>query len=532
MANKKLFRSKGIEKSVPKTNTVNEAGGRAYKFESKHALAQYVVTGTFGNTYYTSGKEQLNEVEKLVAKCDSKFLGKLALYGREIAKMKDTPAYLLACLTARGELELVSAIFDRVCDNSKMLFNYVQIIRSGAVGRRSFGSRPKKLIQRWIKSKSPMKLYLASLGHADPSMADVIKMVRPRPDSLAQQTMFNYLTGLQRERGLQADWDALPEQIKVFEALKAGETTEIPDVPFRALTNCDLSVAQWRKIARNMPWNTLRMNLNMLARKGVFENRADTFIKDIVKTLSDPEEVRRCNAFPYQLLTTYQNVSNIPMKVKNAIQDAMEIATENVPEFKGRTVVAIDTSGSMTCPITGYRQNSSVTRCVDVASLIAACVLRNNEDSIILGFDTRLFDFQLNPRDSVMTNARIIGSKGGGGTNCSVPLQYLNHEKIKLDNFIMVSDNQSWSGVWGHGQGYMTQWAILKQRCPNAKLVNIDIQPYGSTQSPDKSKEVLNIGGFSDVVFTVMDEFFNRDADTNFVKVIEEAVEIGDPQMV
>ncbi len=43
MANKSLFASHTSR--LPRANTVNEAGGRAYKLEPKHALAQVAATG-------------------------------------------------------------------------------------------------------------------------------------------------------------------------------------------------------------------------------------------------------------------------------------------------------------------------------------------------------------------------------------------------------------------------------------------------------------------------------------------------------
>ena len=44
---------------------------------------------------------------------------------------------------------MLARVFDQVVDNGKMLRNFAQIIRSGAVGRKSFGNRPKKLMQTW-----------------------------------------------------------------------------------------------------------------------------------------------------------------------------------------------------------------------------------------------------------------------------------------------------------------------------------------------------------------------------------------------
>lgn len=71
------------------------------------------------------------------------FVAKTAIYARERGHMKDMPALLLASLATR-DVAVFARAFPRVVDNGKMLRNVV-ILRSGQVGRKSLGSRPKKL---------------------------------------------------------------------------------------------------------------------------------------------------------------------------------------------------------------------------------------------------------------------------------------------------------------------------------------------------------------------------------------------------
>jgi 60 kDa SS-A/Ro ribonucleoprotein len=55
------------------------------------------------------------------------------------------------------------------------------------------------------------------------------------------------------------------------------------------------------------------------------------------------------------------------------------------------------------------------------------------------------------------------------------------------------------------------------------KLVCIDVQPYGTTQAPERS-DVLNVGGVSNAVFTVVASFLG-DGPARFVAEVE-AVEL------
>ena len=113
----------------------------------------------------------------------------------------------------------------------------------------------------------------------------------------------------------------------------------------------------------------------------------------------------------------------------------------------------------------------------------------------------------LSARDSVMTNAAKLAGVGGGGTSTSAPLAWLNERRARGDLLIYVSDNESWvDGRRGRATATMAEWEAFRARNPGAKLVCIDIQPYGTTQAQERD-DILNIGGFSDQVFDVVAEF-------------------------
>src|SRR5207253_9173704 len=121
------------------------------------------------------------------------FVARAAVYCRERGFMKDVPALLCAVLATRDGA-LLESVFDRVIDDGRMLRNFVQIVRSGQTGRKSLGTRPKRLVQRWLAQRSDEALFRASVGN-DPSLADVEKMVHPRPDTAARKALYGYLIG-------------------------------------------------------------------------------------------------------------------------------------------------------------------------------------------------------------------------------------------------------------------------------------------------------------------------------------------------
>ena len=493
MANANLFASfRGA--LLPKATVRNEAGGSAYVRDPRAALALFAATGCLNSTFYASANAQLEQVQALCNEVDAGFIARTAAYAHGVAHMKDVPALLLALLSVRDG-EAFAAAFPHVIDNGRMLRTFVQIMRSGRVGRRSLGSLPKRLLRQWLEQASPKAIIRAAIGN-QPSLADVIRMVHPKPQDAAREALYAWVIGRPYDEAL------LPAELRAYEAFKREPRGMLPDLPFQYYSALALDAAQWSVLARNSSWQQLRMNLNTFARHGVFEDAA--MVAEVAAKLRDPQQIARSRVLPYQLLMAYHAGAALPRPILDALQDAMEVATASVPALQGKVVVAVDVSGSMQWPVTGYRKGaSSAARCVDVAALIAACVLRGHPQAQVLPFDTEVHPQQLNPRDSVMTLARQLAINGGG-TSVSAPLAYLNRKRAQVDLLVLVSDNESWRDTRGSREtATMREWAALKARCPQAQLVCIDLQPVASSQTVER-EDVLHIGGFSDAVFELL----------------------------
>jgi 60 kDa SS-A/Ro ribonucleoprotein len=208
------------------------------------------------------------------------------------------------------------------------------------------------------------------------------------------------------------------------------------------------------------------------------------------------------------------------------LADAMEIAIENVPVVDGRVVVCPDVSGSMQSPATGLRKGAtSVVRCIDVAALVAAAFVRRNRDAMVLPFSDNVVPVKLDARAGVIANAKTLASLPSGGTNCSAPLKKLADSRERVDLVVIVSDNQSWMDSQPGATATMKEWSRVKAINPAARLVCVDIQPYGTAQAKER-EDILNIGGFSDAVFGLVADFAaGRMAPGHWSAVID-AVEI------
>ena len=88
---------------------------------------------------------------------------------------------------------------------------------------------------------------------------------------------------------------------------------------------------------------------------------------------------------------------------------------------------------------------------------------------------------------------------------------------------VIVSDNESWVDATRHGAtATMREWEQAEEaRARRAKLVCIDLQPYGTTQAKSR-EDILNVGGFSDAVFETLARFANGEAERDWVAEVNE----------
>ncbi|MCI0642946.1 MAG: TROVE domain-containing protein, partial [Gemmataceae bacterium] len=534
MANKGLFAS--LKSLLPRADARNEEGAVAYQLPIKHALAQLAATGCFNGTFYAQADDQLATLLNLVNQVDDNvFLAKLAVYSRERAFMKDMPAALLLVLSMRDR-DLFRKVFGRVVDNGRVLRTLFQMVRSGQFGRKSLSYALQRAFQRWLNEASVNRLLAASIGN-DPSLRDILRLARPTPSDNVRRALFGQLTGKSIDKWAPATFDDLPEAVRDLIAYRQAQT-EVMQIAIlnRSQFRWDLLAdtargsETWKAIARQMGPQALRMNLNTLLRHDVLSDRG--MVDFVAARIADAEEIRSSRQFPYQYLTAYLNADDgLPQTIKAALCEAAEIACGNVPELPAPVVIGLDVSGSMQSAVTGHRGRGATSkiRCVDVAALFAAAILRRNPDSVVIPFDDKPYRAQVDPQDSILSLSARLAKYGGGGTNCSLPLTEATGTfgNRRFAGCVLVSDMESWIGAGRHGStATMTAWQnFVKHQVrlhgsdAGPKLVCIDLQPYTTTQAPDRS-DILNVGGFSDAVFTVVASFLSEDAG-RFVAEVE-----------
>ena len=519
----------------------------------RHALAQIAATNCFNGTYYADAESNLKLAKEAADRLrnDPEYIGKVAVFSRKKGYMKDMPAYLCAVLAGVNR-KIFRQVFRRVIDNGKMLGNVVQIARSGQAGKvfniSNHDGTFREAIQEWFDTRNPAQVFRTSVG-MNPGMKDVLCLARPKPNSPEMAALFAYLreTAFNEEtrcyevkkRKIATDkksplvvahrhpYSTLPQLVRQYEEYKKTKSGEVPEVDFRLLDSLGLETSEWKSVCRNAGWQMTRMNLNTFKRHGVFDD--SEMVRIVADRLRDREAISEARVFPYQLLQAYKSASDVPHEVREAVQDATEIAVDNVPEFNGKGYVLLDVSGSMSSSVTGYRPGAtSATRCVDVAALFASSIMRKNRSCEVIPFDTSVHAHKLNPRDTVLTNAEQLAKFGGGGTDCGEALAHINRQGKTGDWVAFVSDNESWvdgGGYYGNTTRLMSEWQNFKRRSKKARLVCIDLTPRDNAQTKEH-EDILQVGGFNDQVFEVVKSFLEHGHEKDHWVSVIEAVDI------
>jgi hypothetical protein len=96
----------------------------------------------------------------------------------------------------------------------------------------------KRLVREWLASRDEDTLFSSSTGQS-PSLSDIVRMVHPKPTGSRREAFYGYMLGRPYES------NALPKLVMQFGHFKAGETVDVPDLPFMLLSALPLSQDAW-----------------------------------------------------------------------------------------------------------------------------------------------------------------------------------------------------------------------------------------------------------------------------------------------
>jgi len=452
--------------STTTMKTKNHDGYSAYKMADKAKLVTQVITSFVNETkFYSDNTEEMKSVITNVIKSDPEFVSKLAVFARREFNMRSVAHLLTAYLANIPEgkpyvRRTVKGVTLRGDDATEILACYLN----------TFGKPIPNSLRKGLKEVfATFDAYTLAKYKGEGKtvkMRDLLCLCRPRPMSEEQTHLWKQvLEGtLPTPYTWETELSAKGNKKEVWEELISSGK-----LPYMAaLRNC-------RNIVSVNPDN----------------------LDDYLKFISDPSKVKHSKQFPFRYLSAYRTNTSAGSKVLDALEDAADASISNLPAIPGRTVIAIDTSGSMSSAVSA----KSDVRCCDIATMLGLIANRICEDSIVYQFDTRIRQAPASKRTGLLY-ATMHESMCGGGTRMSLPFTKMIEDHIKCDRVIILSDNMCnhSSGWYGYDETVQVLADKYRRESGNNIWVHaIDLQGYGTQQFAGPKTNI--IAGWSEKIF-------------------------------
>lgn len=429
--------------------TVNKRGHAAYSMADKDKLVTMVLTTFFNEKkFYGDNSNELVELAKLVAVKDPQFVANLAVYARKEMHLRSV-SHVLASIVARVPESkpyiayTIKGVVERADDITEILACYISMFG------KPIPNGLKKALGKAMNKFNALNFSKYNGGNKSIKFRDVLRICHPKAYSARQNHTFKMILD-----------DDLPVAKRWETELSArGNTKEVWE-----------ELIEENKIGYMAALRNLRNMLNV----------GPSNIQKIYDKLSNKEEVLSSKQLPFRFLSAYMNLpGNATSKVRDVLEDACEYSIENLPKLPGKTVIAIDVSGSM-----GWNISSkSDIRCENIAMLLGLMANKMCEEAIVYTFDTNLRELAVSHRSGILQTS-VDHSACGGGTNLKLPIERMIYDKIEADRLIMLSDNEincEWRGDFKKTCQPLVNM-YRREINPDLWVHAIDLQGYGTQQ--------------------------------------------------
>jgi hypothetical protein len=489
-------------------------GGEGFARDAKSDLFLLAVTNLAGeDTFYESAKDRDNRFRDLVhtvALDDVEWLARFIGWLRGEANMRSASVVAAAeAVWARLQVgltgsnrQLIDAACQRADEPGEVLAYWTS--RYGRAVPKPVKRGVADAVRRLYTERSLAKYDSDAKGYR---FADVIDLVHPTPDDAKpwQGALFGH--ALDRRHGRDKPIDpalriltkraellALPVAERRNVLLAADGSRRLADagLTWEALAGWlqgPMDAAAWEAIIPSMGLMALARNVRNFDEAGV----SDEVAESVMARFRDPEQVAGSRMFPYRWLSAYLAAPSL--RWGPALEAALAASAAGVPALPGRTLVLVDTSGSMQ----GAVSQRSKVRHVDVGALIGVVIAarcgRGNVD--LVGFADGHFTHGLPDGGSVLKGiegftARV--GEVGHGTQMieAIKAAYRGHDRV-----VIVSDMQTFPYYYQRG---LSADDVVPAAVP---VFGVNTTGYGVSALPAGTRNRFEVGGFSDKVFTM-----------------------------
>lgn len=321
--------------------------------------------------------------------------------------------------------------------------------------------------------------------------ADVINLVHPKPRDSRQDSLFGYVldnryTGKSEffgealpMLGKRRDLLALPKERARELVLSEPDRLRDAGMTWESLSSLGaMDKAAWEAMIPSMGYMALLRNLRNFDEAGV----SDKVAAKVAAKFTDPDEVAKSRQLPFRFYSAYKAAPSL--RWGHALETALDLSLANIEKFRGRTLVLVDTSQSMTS--THYSARGTIAP-IHAAALFGNALTKTGDVKIVMYADYAK-EFEFPKGGSVLKGmSSLLNRVGeiGWGTDIASGLRHWSGE----DRVIILTDMQATDYIRGS--------------VPDVPVYCFNLSGYATT-IVDPAKKMYEMGGLTDNTFRMI----------------------------
>lgn len=534
------------KKEEVKPTVKNFMNEDAFLLKPKEELVSTVLTTFLQNSYYEKESEIVDRIKNLVDKVDPLFAAKLAIYARNEGNLRSV-SHLVSALLAKyvGGTDWGKRFYNKIMvrpdDLSEIVSAYASLNGMGLNEIHKIPNAMKKGFKEALERLDAYQIDKYKMQNREVSLIDLVRLFHPKGNEKNAEAYKRLVNG-------ESLADLYTSKVFEKEMTKAGQVTKDATQEEKDEAKREAITAVLDNVKGMPVMNLLRNLRNILL-------YAPDKVADACEQLQIEKKILNSRLLPFRFATAYAEIEKmqyddtkskvtsdivfeseaskskvtesefeiLKQNLLDAIEGAIEIACQNIPELEGNTAILIDDSGSCRGDRGGSSRVSafSSTTTAMIGHLFGSMVAWRQKNVYIGLFGDRLIQVPFK-RDMRLLDfnkeSYQMGAKCGGGTEKGIYtfLETVVDEKKKIDNIIVFSDCQigqgsgssftSWYGTdySERGQHFHELFKEFRKINPKANFIVVNLRQSGGTSVFDKSQRILNIAGWSDKIFDII----------------------------
>jgi 60 kDa SS-A/Ro ribonucleoprotein len=520
-----------------KNQVANSEGGYVFKLDDWKQMERFLILGSEGGTYYIKEQKLTADNAASVLRCVQtdgiRAVNAIVDVSTRGRAPKNDPALLALAIAASAGDDKTRAYALAKLPEVARIGTHLQHFCEFINGMRGWGRGLRNGVAAWYQNRPADKLaydvckYRQRDGWAH---RDILRLAHPEPQDSAQASVLRWVTAhdntgdrvVSRAKdgsrtktyaGVGATPDILVGFDKAQKSESASETAKlISDYGLThemILPDHKNSPEVWEALLQNTPLTAMIRNLGKMSQVELLKPLSAAS-KTVVNALSNGDNLRKSRVHPLQVLlamATYESGHGLkgsllwkPVpQIVDALDSAFYAAFENAPSTGKNFFIGVDVSGSMSSRFT----DSPISAC-QAAAAMAMLIARKEPNYYIRGFCDRLVDLGITAKDSLTAATDKAQRNNFGRTDCSQPILDAIEQKLDVDVFVVITDNETYAGKI-HPFQALKQYRKVSGRSAKLAVIGTDANPFTIADPSDAG--MMDFVGFDASVPVVLADF-------------------------